>query len=264
MSDAKTTNYALVLGGSRGLGLATVEKLLAEGIPVIAVHRDRRKIWPEVRQAFARFNKGATPFFALHRDAISREGREVVMDELTDILGETGKIQILVHSIARGNLKPMQQAGGQAGLTQADFTITAGAMAFNLFSWVSALHDRHMFFQDTRVIAFTSEGSHRIIPGYGAVAAAKAALEAIIRQIAVEYAASGIRANCIQAGVVDTDSLKLIPHSGEILRESLKRNPSGRLTTPKDVADAVYLLTRPEAAWITGNIIRVDGGESLK
>jgi enoyl-[acyl-carrier protein] reductase I len=264
MSNGQTTTYALVLGGSRGLGLATVEKLLAEGIPVIAVHRDRRKLWPEVEQAFSKFNEGPTPFYALHQDAVNKEGKQAVREELQRLLGETGKISILVHSIARGNLKPMNPDEGQAGLTQADFAITAEAMAFNLFSWVRTLHVHRMFFQDARVIAFTSEGSHRMIPGYGAVAAAKAALEAIIRQIAVEFAPSGIRANCIQAGVVETDSLKLIPKSGEILGESLKRNPSGRLTTPRDVAEAVYLLTRPEAAWITGNIIRVDGGESLK
>ena len=157
----------------------------------------------------------------------------------------------------------MVSENSEDALTESDIRVTGEAMGSNLFGWVRSLHDKGMFAEDTRIVAFTSEGSHRVLPGYGAVAAAKASLEAIVRQIAVEFAPRGIRANCIQAGITDTDSFRLIPDSSSILKMTLKRNPFDRLTNPEDVANAVYLLSLPEAKWITGNIIKVDGGESL-
>ena len=98
---------------------------------------------------------------------------------------------------------------------------------------------------------------------YAAVSAAKVTLEAITRSIALEYAQFGIRANCIQAGVTNTASLRMIPASDDIKKHSLLRNPFDRLTLPEDVANVVYLLTKDEAEWINGTIIPVDGGEHI-
>jgi enoyl-[acyl-carrier protein] reductase I len=95
------------------------------------------------------------------------------------------------------------------------------------------------------------------------VSAAKAALEAITRSIALEYAPFGIRANCIQAGVTDTVSLRRIPGSEALKAHSITRNPFNRLTTPRDVANVVYLLCKDEAAWINGVVLPVDGGEQI-
>ena len=93
---------------------------------------------------------------------------------------------------------------------------------------------------------------------------AKVTLEAIARNIALEFARFGIKANCIQAGVTDTGSLRMIPSSDEIKKQSISRNPFGRLTLPEDIANVVYLPAKDEAAWINGTIIQVDGGEHLK
>lgn len=253
--------YALVIGGSRGLGLATVRKLLSEGIPTIAVHRDFKKDMPAVRQAFTYLKDLQTPFHAIHRDAIRQTGH--IVNTVKELLGEQGKIGVLVHSIARGNLKPMAAESEKSSLTTEDLAITGQAMAYNLYTWVDRLRQEKLLAADTRIIAFTSEGNKRVIPGYGAVAAAKASLEAIVRQIAVEFAGQGIRANCIQAGVTDTDSLRRISDSQRLIEASTERNPFGRITRPSDVANAVFLLCREEASWITGNVIKVDGGESL-
>jgi enoyl-[acyl-carrier protein] reductase I len=95
------------------------------------------------------------------------------------------------------------------------------------------------------------------------VSAAKVTLEAITRNIALEYAPFGIRANCIQAGVTETASLRMIPGSDEIKKYSILRNPFNRLTLPEDIANVVYLLSKDEAAWINGTIIPVDGGEHI-
>ena len=114
-----------------------------------------------------------------------------------------------------------------------------------------------------RVISFTSEGNTKAWKNYAAVSAAKVTLEAITRNIALEFAPHGIRANCIQAGVTDTASLRMIPGSDQLKEHTKQRNPFKRLTLPEDVANVVYLLSKEEAAWINGTIIKVDGGESL-
>lgn len=256
-------DFAVVLGGSQGLGLATVRKLLLEDIPVIAIHRDMRKDRRPIDLEFSALGRGKTPFFSLHMDAIQERGRLEILSEIKQILGPESKIRLLVHSIARGNLKPMDPDADIPALSEVDFKITGEAMAHNVYAWVKLIAQEGLFSPDARVIAFTSEGSRRVIHGYGAVAAAKAAMEAIVRQIAVEFAPRGLRANCLQAGVTPTTSMKRIPGSEDILEHTARRNPSGRLTRPEDIADVVYLLSRPEASWINGTIITVDGGESL-
>lgn len=198
------------------------------------------------------FNKDAT-------DAASRTG---IVEEVKSLLG-SAKISVLIHSIAKGNVKPMHDSE-RGELSNKDFQLTMDAMAISLYDWVKILHHSQLFDHDTRVIAFTSEGSSRAWKNYAAVGAAKAALEAITRNIALEFAPFGIKANCIQAGVTDTPSLRLIPNSEKLIEQSIRRNPNQRLTTPEDVANAAYLLTTEEAQWITGTVIKVDGGESLQ
>ncbi len=258
-----TKDFAIVLGGSQGLGLATVRKFLMEGIPVIAIHRDMRKDMRQIDVEFDSFSRGSTPFYSIHKDALKEKGQVEILREIKKILGQGAKVRLLVHSIAKGNLKPMTSDSQAPTLSEADFKLTGEAMAYNMYSWVKLLFREGLFTSNPRVIAFTSEGSSKVIPGYGAVAAAKATLEAIIRQIAVEFAPWGLRANGLQAGVTPTDSMKRIPGSTEILERTAQRNPLGRLTRPEDIADVVYLLSRPEAEWINGAIIKVDGGESL-
>ncbi len=114
-----------------------------------------------------------------------------------------------------------------------------------------------------RVYAMTSSGGTRVWSGYGAVSAAKAALESHIRQLAMELAPLGITANAIRAGVTDTPALRKIPGNQEIVQTAKGLNPSGRLTTPEDVAAALVVLSRPETNWMTGNVIGVDGGEDV-
>jgi NAD(P)-dependent dehydrogenase (short-subunit alcohol dehydrogenase family) len=99
--------------------------------------------------------------------------------------------------------------------------------------------------------------------GYAAVAAAKVALESIVRAIAVELAPYGIRANVIQAGITDTPALRAIPGNILLKAQARLRNPFRRLTTPQDIANMIYLLSLDEAAWVNGAIIRVDGGEHI-
>lgn len=302
--------WALILGGSSGMGLAAADKLARHGMNLCIVHRDRRGAMPAIQGAFERLRAHGARVLTHNTDALSDEGRARVLDSLEKELAGEGKVRLLLHSIAFGNLKLLapdtgDSAGRLAGdllaqalglppervaetveqcfaegadalhaladppryperlLSREDFTHTVHAMGTSLFDWVADLRERGLFYPDARVLALTSEGNSIAWKGYAAVSAAKAALESLCRSIAVEFAPCGIRANVIQAGVTMTPALAAIPGNRRIAARAALRNPMGRLTRPEDVADAIYLLCRDEAAWINGALLCVDGGERI-
>ena len=263
-ADHKTSvrPWCLILGASSGLGLATAKKMAAEGYALILVHRDRKTELPRIEKEFQSIEAMGVPVFSYNQDAIQEANRRDLMEKLSLNLKGEEKIQVVVHSIAKGNLKAM--GAEDDALTLADFQLTLNAMALSLYDWVKDLIGTRLLDEDTRIIAFTSEGNSQVWPGYGAVSAAKATLESLVRQMAVEFAPLGIKANCVQAGVTNTPSLRMIPHSEKLLENARKRNPNNRITRAEDVANVAYLLSTKEASWITGTVIKADGGESLR
>jgi NAD(P)-dependent dehydrogenase (short-subunit alcohol dehydrogenase family) len=255
-------NWALILGGSSGLGLATAKKLAKNGFHIFIVHRDARVDLQRIENNFKEITLSGVELKSFNIDAANTEKRSSVLLEINTILAGSGKIAVLVHSIAKGSLKPMRSDSVNT-LDHQDFAITLNAMALSLYDWVKALFDKNMFAADTRIISFTSEGNTKAWPGYAAVSTAKVTLEALTRNIALEFASAGIKANCIQAGATETRAFSMIPNNTKLKESALQRNPNGRLTTPEDVANVVYLLSTDEAKWITGTVIKVDGGESL-
>lgn len=265
MNDFKTSQYwALILGGSSGFGLATAHKLSTTGMNICIVHRDRRSALPEIEKEFEKIKDRGVQLISLNTNALDENNMDEVLSILQEGLGDSGKIKLLLHSIAFGNLKALAPAG-DANLTagKEDFEFSIRAMGTNIYEWTRKIMDQNMLATDSRIIGLTSEGRQIGWKWYGVVAAAKGALEALIRNMAVELAPFGIRCNVVQAGVTDTPAFRLIPDSEKIKRVTLSRNPFGRLTQPQDVADVIYLLCQPEAAWINGAIICVDGGESI-
>ncbi len=254
--------WALIIGGSSGLGLASAKKLAAHGLNICILHRDGRSAMQDIEIEFAALKKEGVSILTLNQDALKAEVRQSALGVLKDAMGASGRIRMLLHSVAKGNLKPMLSEDG-IELRNDDLLLTLEAMAVSLYDWTKAVHQAGLFASDARVLSFTSEGSSKAWRNYAAVSAAKAALEAITRNIALEFAGEGIKANCIQAGVTDTASLRAIPGADLLKSHSLMRNPHKRLTTPEDVAAAVYLLAKDEAAWINGAIIPVDGGEHI-
>jgi enoyl-[acyl-carrier protein] reductase III len=109
----------------------------------------------------------------------------------------------------------------------------------------------------------TSSGGTRVMPFYGAVSAAKAALESHVRQLALELGTAGVAVNAIRAGVTDTPASRKIPIADLLFQEARRRNPGGRLTVPEDVAGAIVALSLPGSGWISGNVIGVDGAEDV-
>ncbi|MBT8243651.1 MAG: SDR family oxidoreductase [Winogradskyella sp.] len=254
--------WALILGGSSGLGLATAKKLAKHGMNICIVHRNSRMQEDEIHAEFETIKQEGVAFKSFNTDAFKPEKREAVIDLLKTEFGTEHKIRTLVHSVAKGNLKPMVSEDTPV-LRNDDFALTINAMGISLYDWAKTLFEAELFAEDARIISFTSEGNSKAWQNYAAVSAAKVTLEAITRNIALEFAPFGMKANCIQAGVTDTSSLRMIPGSEKIIEHSLIRNPNKRLTLPEDVANAVYLLSKDEAAWITGTVIPVDGGEHL-
>ena len=253
--------WALILGGSSGLGLATAKKLAKHGMNICIVHRNSRSQLEIVEKHFREIDSNPVDFISYNTDAFQSKKRTEILENLNQEL-KGGKIKILVHSVAKGNLKPMVSDSIPILKTD-DFQLTIQAMGISLYDWVKAVFEAKLFSEDARVVSFTSEGNRKAWRNYAAVSAAKATLEAITRNIALEFACFGIKANCIQAGVTDTASLRMIPGSDKIIKHSLQRNPFNRLTLPEDVANVVYLLSKDEAAWINGTIIPVDGGEHI-
>ena len=254
--------WAIVLGGSGGLGLASALKLAENGMNICIVHRDRRVDLVKIGEQFQQIKYKNVEFMSFNLDGLKAENRSIILKSLNERMGDNGKVRTFIHSVAKGHLKAMVDEH-QNTLSNEDFHLTLDAMAVSLYSWTKAIFDSSMFSSDARILAFTSEGNSKAWPNYGAVSAAKAALEAISRNIALEFAPFGLRSNCIQAGVTDTASFRMIPNSEAIKEYTLKRNPFKRLTTPEDVANAVYLLCKDEAAWINGAIIPVNGGEHI-
>jgi NAD(P)-dependent dehydrogenase (short-subunit alcohol dehydrogenase family) len=264
MSQFESGHWALILGGSSGFGLATAKKLAEQGLNVCVVHRDRRGAMDRIEKDFETIRSHGRGFIALNVDALSADGMNSVISTLREKLGETGKVKTVLHSIAFGNLKSIVPTTEKSPiLEEEDMTRTIQSMGTSYLTWVQKLFEAGLFAKDVRAFALTSEGNEVAWRGYAAVAAAKCALESVSRSIAFEFGPHGIRSNIIQAGITDTPALRLIPGSEQMKNNALARNPLKRLTTPEDVADVVYLLSREEARWINGALIRVDGGEHI-
>jgi enoyl-[acyl-carrier protein] reductase III len=178
--------WALILGGSAGLGLASAKKLAAHGCNIIIVHRNSKADAVIIENEFETIKATGVQLLSFNKDAMSVEKREIIIGEIKEKLGEKGKIRVLLHSIAKGNLKPMI-ADEKDALQNDDFHLTLESMAISLYDWTKLLFEKKLFAADARVLSFTSQGNTKAWKGYAAVSAAKAALEAITRNIALEF-----------------------------------------------------------------------------
>ena len=255
---SKMNYWAVILGGSSGLGLATAHKLAEEGMNLYIVHRDRKKNLQQFEKEKKKMESHGVIVLSYNGDATRKDKREEALEELGLAISDKGKVRLLLHSISRGSLRSLS---GEGALSESDLEITLDSMAYSWLYWVRAIQEKALFAEDARSLAFTSEGSQRAWEGYAAVSAAKSALEALGRSMALEFAKVGIRTNVVQAGMTRTPSFEMIPGHEQLAENAEKRNPFGRLTQPEDVANMVYLLSRDEAAWVNGAIIPVDGGE---
>ncbi len=198
-------------------------------------------------------------------NAADADKRAEVLDDVRQKLMQRDrgeKVRVLLHSLAFGTLKPFVGNDASEQLTQKQMDMTCDVMAHSLVYWVQDLLTRGLLSDEGRIFAMTSTGSTSVWRGYGAVSAAKSALESHIRQLALELGPRGITANAVCAGVTDTPALKKIPDNDTMMQVAIRKNPSHRLTTPEDVARALVALAQPCTYWLNGNVLCVDGGEA--
>lgn len=256
--------WALILGSSSGFGEACSLELARTGLNVFGVHLDRRATLPHVEEVIAGIQAHKCEAVFFNVNAADAEKRAEVLSQIeAKLQGQAGTVRVLVHSLAFGTLKPYIGQAPDEVLSKQQMDMTLDVMAHSLVYWVQDLVARHLMGKGGRVFAMTSSGGARIFPTYGAVSAAKAALESHIRQLTYELAPLGITANAIRAGVTDTPALRKIPGNEQLIKHAMERNPHGRLTTPRDVAAAIAVLCHPNTYWMTGNVIGVDGGEDI-
>jgi NAD(P)-dependent dehydrogenase (short-subunit alcohol dehydrogenase family) len=253
------SGVALILGASSGFGAATARALAREGMDIVGVHLDRRATIPVAQRVADDVRTFGRRSLFFNVNAADDGKRIEVLDALSREFGG-GSVRVLLHSLAFGTLKPLC---GDGAVSRAQLEMTLDVMASSLVYWTADLVQRGLFAEGARVLAMTSSGGTRAIPSYGPVGAAKAALESYCRQLALELGPRGIAVNAIRAGVTETPALEKIPGAEEMVRVQRQKNPARRLTTPDDVAEAIALLARPGARWISGNTLGIDGGEDI-
>jgi len=254
--------WGLILGASSGFGAATARELGRRGMGILGVHLDRKATQPLADAVGDDVRAAGAPAELFNVNAADADRRAHVCDRALELTGGR-PLRVVMHSLAFGTLKPFvsDQPGQQT--TRAQLEMTLDVMAHTLVYWVQELCARKLLAAGSRIYAMTSGGGTRVMPTYGSVSAAKAALESHVRQLAFELGAMGIAVNAIRAGVTDTPASRKIPIAEMIFATARQRNPGGRLTTPEDVAGAITALTLPGAGWISGNVIGVDGGEDV-
>ena len=263
---AEPARWALVIGSSSGFGEATSIELARAGLDIFGVHFDRRSAMPHVHEVIdaIKSNGRDALFFNINAaDTAKRADAMSRMEEHWKQKGGDNFVKVVLHSVAFGSLLPYIADKPEGQLTQAQMEMTLDVMGSNVVYWVQELMQRKMLRSGSRIYAMTSAGGHSVIPNYGAVSAAKAVLESHLRQLAFELMPHGITANAVQAGVTITPGSSKIPGIEQLAEFARMRNPGGRLTTPEDVARAIAALMDDRTQWMTGNVIRVDGGEDI-
>lgn len=242
---------AIVTGGSRGIGRAIAHRLASGGADVaVGFFRDRD-----------RAERTADEIRALGRRAVAVKGHVGDPEKAAAIVEtaaeELGPPSILISNAASGVLRPL----GDSGVREWGWAMDVNARA--LLVLANAVRPWMDKAGGGAIVALSSLGSSRVLPHYGTVGVSKAALEALIRYLAVEFASAGIQVNGVSAGVVDTDALSHFPQREEMLADARRRTPAGRILAPEDVATLVHFLCSPDASMIRGQILTIDGGYSL-
>ena len=250
-------DWAVILGASSGIGAECAQTLAKKGINIYGIYL--RKKNSEIEKLTNNLKKYNVQIIYKKANASNEDYRLKIIDELSNI--KNIRIKFFIHSIAFGTLKKMIDANDQ--LNKKNIEMTQDVMCNNFIYWSQDLFAKKLFNKGSHIISMTSAGGRKNWKNYGAVSMAKAAIESATRQLSIELAQDGIAVNAIHAGVTNTPALRKIPGSEKMIENALKNNPHKRLTTPEDIGDIIQLLASYESSWMTGNVIRVDGGEDI-
>jgi enoyl-[acyl-carrier protein] reductase III len=270
MTDARE-RWALILGASSGMGEATARTLARAGFNICGIHLDFRAALEHVEELKADLAASGVEVLYINMNAADDEKRAAALADLgarfeaARAAGREPYVRVVMHSLAFGSLVPFIAEDPKAAVDRKKMEMTQDVMANSLVYWVQDLYRDGFLGRGSRVFAMTSEGSSRVVPSYGVVSSAKAALESHVRQLAMELArrGSGVTVNAIRAGVTDTPALRKIPEAQQMIEITMRRNPTGRMTTTQDVANTILALSGEGTDFINGEIIGVDGGEYI-
>jgi enoyl-[acyl-carrier-protein] reductase (NADH) len=251
--------WALILGASSGIGAESAIALSKKGINIYGVYL--RKPNHHVQEIIKKIKQNNVDVIFKKINAANHDSISEVMEELDEI--KDLYIKVFIHSIAFGALKPMINKDVSKRLNKKNIEMTLDVMSNTLVYWAQKLFDHNLIKKGSQIISMTSAGSYQQWQAYGAVSMAKAALESATRQLAFELAPYKISCNAIQAGVTQTPALEKIPGYQKMIKNAKHTNPHRRLTKTSDIAKAAVLLGLSNNYWLTGNTIKVDGGESL-
>lgn len=240
---------AFVSGGTKGIGLAIANNLAMRGANVVINYFRSRA---NAKAAEEKIKAHGVECYA-HRANIGNHDQLPAIFE--GIKERFGKLDIFISNAALGLFTPMLEIDDKAW----DLSMHTNARAFlNCVQLASPIMPDH-----SRIVALSSLGSIRYIPGYAAIGVSKAAIENIVKYMAIELADRKITVNCVSGGFIDTDALKAFPNYEHMLEQVVERTPFKRVGKPEEIADVVTFLAGPKATWITGQTIIVDGGYSL-
>ncbi|HWQ82026.1 MAG TPA: SDR family oxidoreductase [Ignavibacteria bacterium] len=261
----KNTQYALILGASSGFGKAIALTLAKDGVNIIGVHLDRATTMPDVEKEIEEIKSYGVEAHFYNINAADPQKREEVLDRVAEIFKskENPTIKVLMHSLAFGTLRKFVDEDPANQMNQKQMEMTVDVMAHSLVYWTQSMLKRDLMKPGGKIYAMTSSGGSRVIEFYGAVSAAKACLESHVRQLALELGHKEIAVNALLAGVTDTPALRKIPKNEELINMALMRNPQGKLTEPKDIADFILDNYKRNSHWMTGCVIHIDGGETI-
>ena len=234
----------LVTGGTRGIGLAIAHRLVRDGAARAVLGYMRNDSAAETAAAEIR---------AAGAEVVLVRG-EVSKPHVVEELASHGPYRVVVHNAATGVIRPALETEDKHW----DWTLNANARALLALARVTA----PQMTDGSSIVAISSLGSVRVLENYTLVGVSKAALEALVRYLAVELAPRGIRVNAVSAGVVETGALEHFPNREEMLASGAA-NPAGRLVTPEDLAGVVSFLASADAEMIRGQVVVIDGGWSL-
>jgi enoyl-[acyl-carrier protein] reductase III len=235
----------LVTGGSRGIGREIARRFAELGATRVALGYLRNDRAAE---------EAGAEIEALGAEAVLVRGN-VSSSKVLEQVADLGPLDVLVHNAATGVARPALETEDK----HFDWTMAANARALIALARAAV----PTMPAGSSIVALSSLGSQRVLENYVLVGASKAALESIVRHLAVELAPRGIRVNAVSAGVVETDALDAFPNREQMMSWSLQRTPAGRLVEPGDIAGAVCFLCSPHAEMIRGQTVIVDGGYSL-
>ncbi len=242
------TRVSVILGGTRGIGAAIARKLATPGSTLVLNHLQNGKVGAAIADEL---EANGCRVLRVMGNIADKETRQAILAKVDEAGGQCHN---LVHSVAVTSFKPLSRI--RANQWDLVLAVSAGSLVAMTAALATPL---------TRtkgsVVAISSQGSVRHIPDYGALGPAKAALESCVRELAVEYAAQGIRVNAVRAGLVESEVMDFLPTN--LVQAVAVHTPLGRLGTPAEIADVAVFLLEQGARWITGQTVVVDGGFSV-